>query len=734
MNELSENVVVMPVNTPPYRNGVAPGPVTVGFRPQGIAVAPVAIGGKQLAYVANILSRSVSVLDVTSTASPFEVHKIPVTPTTLEPRSAAFLNGERVFHSSNDPRISSNRKVACGSCHMYGEADGRAWEIQLLPGSHGPRQTQSILGLGASMGPIDPATGLGQLHRSGDRDEVQDFDHTFRGPQMGGTGFIAAASLQPPLGAPNAGRDPDLDDLANYCLNLPALPRSPHRNPDGSLSEAAVRGATFFNGVAVRPADAKCASCHIPETGFTDFKFHDVGSRHDTGENELNVRAPVWSENTPSLIGAWDSAPYVGTAGSKDSETMIDALLDFRAPGRTAPHGTVSGLTKRQLADLAEFVGSIDGNITAAEARSAADTAPPRVIRVEPASLTRVDVWFSESIAQDAANPSAWKLKTVGGPVVPINAAILDPQNGDRVTLTVASLHHDCGPATYQLVPVGSIHDLADTASGGVANLLDVADPANTKSFVIGNTLTVTFGASGYENFTIPVHDAGTVLGSPAGANGSVWLRQSTTGSNRNMDFVRFEWESAFQATGIVAASDILGASVSLPPWYGDSQTVEARRVLQKWWDHGKGDQIQNPVNATNGHGGPTYTYSEWNAVALNAKAWNSVNAGTRTAGVNGTTPAQYFAANDTAFDPDAVAVMPAINQPLVLSGATVLDAFRFWFTNPTLDYGYALRLASGAQEAKFHASEEELKQMGPTLTVTYKLPLTSSPPALQFW
>ena len=89
MNELSENVVVMPVNTPPFRNGVAPGPVavTVGFRPQGIAVSPVPIGGKQLAYVANILSRSVSVLDVTSNASPFEVHRISVTPTTPEPRS-----------------------------------------------------------------------------------------------------------------------------------------------------------------------------------------------------------------------------------------------------------------------------------------------------------------------------------------------------------------------------------------------------------------------------------------------------------------------------------------------------------------------------------------------------------------------------------------------------------------------------------------------------------------------
>jgi hypothetical protein len=109
-------------------------------------------------------------------------------------------------------------------------------------------------------------------------------------------------------------------------------------------------------------------------------------------------------------------------------------------------------------------------------------------------------------------------------------------------------------------------------------------------------------------------------------------------------------------------------------------------------------------------------------------KQWNAANANARTAGVNGTSPSNYFALNDTAFDPDVTAAMPSIVQPLVLSGAGVLDAFRFWFANPALDYGYALKLASGAkQETKFHASEEELRQLGPTLTLTYKLPLTSS-------
>jgi len=727
VGELSENLLVMPAATPPYRDGVAPSPVLVGVgqRPEGVAVSPVAIGGRQLAYVANILSRDVSKVDVTSWSSSFEMARIPVTPATAEPLSASFLNGDRIFHSSADPRVSSNRKVACGSCHIDGEQDGRAWDLQHLPGAHGPRQTQSILGLGLSMGPIDPATGLGQLHRSGDRDEVQDFDHTFRGPQMGGTGFLSAAQLQPDLGAPNAGRDADLDDLAAYVLTLPPIPRSPHRAAGGALSEDAVRGATFFNGAGSRAADAQCATCHVPETGFVDFTYHDVGQRHDPGEAELNTRPPLWGVNTASLIGLWDSPPFAGAAGPKDAETLVEEVLDFRRPGRPKPHGTAGGLTGRQVRDLAELLASIDGNTTAAEVRGAVDQTPPRVMRVEAASLTRVDAWFSESVSASAAVSSAWRLRAVGGPDVSIFSAVLDPQNGDRVTFTVGTMHHDCGPATYQLIPVGSILDLADTASGGVANAMDLADPSNSRTFVIGTTLTVTFGASGYENFTIPVHDSGTVFGSAAGANGTVWLRSNAGGTQRNTDFVRFEWETAFAATGITSASSIVDASFSLLPSFGDSQTIEARRVLQRWWDYGGPDLTQNPVNPVSGHGGATYTWSEFNV-----KAWNAPNAGARAAGINGQNVSDYFGARDTAFDPDAVVTMSELGQRAVFGGAGVLAAFRFWLANPTLDQGYALQLTSAARhETRFHPGEEELRQFSPVLTLTYVLAATTSPP-----
>src|SRR5262245_14565261 len=51
VGEMSQNLLVMPATTPPYRDGIAPSPVLVGVgaRPQGVAIAPVATAGRWLA-------------------------------------------------------------------------------------------------------------------------------------------------------------------------------------------------------------------------------------------------------------------------------------------------------------------------------------------------------------------------------------------------------------------------------------------------------------------------------------------------------------------------------------------------------------------------------------------------------------------------------------------------------------------------------------------------------------
>ena len=725
VHELSDDVVAFrtdltPANTtgaPPLRE------IAVGRRPQGIAVSPVS----SRAYVADMLSRAVSVVDLTPGAET-ELRRLPTTPTTGETRPAWFLNGERLFHGSDDPRISVKAKAACASCHLEGEDDGRTWDLQFLPGAHGPRSTQSLLGLSLSFGPLDPATGLGQLHRSGDRDEVQDFEHTFVSPQMGGTGFIAPAARQPALGAgPNAGLDADLDDLAAYVLALPPIARSPFRAPDGSLTEGGIRGATFFKGMGGGQADAGCVSCHVPDTGFSDQGFHDVGAYRHPAERDLNNRAPQWAVNTPTIVGAWNSPPFAGSSTVKDPETILDLLVDYGLPGRTAPHGTLSGLTGRQVQDLASFLEQADGRLTASDVTNSVDDVSPRIVSVKPLSATRILVRFSESVAASAAAPSAWNLTGPGGPSVPVLSGSLDAPDQDRVTLTVAPMQHGCSGAPHSLRPVGPIFDRADSVTGGVANALATGDPSNTKSFVLGDTITLTFGASGEQDVTIPVHDAGANAFLDNVSNGSVYLT-SAQGLPNNCSFVRFEWSDAFRTiTGVTSETDILDASFSIEGAWGDSQPVEARRVLQAWWDHGQGDQTFNPpANPVSGHFGPTRQWSE-----LNVKAWNARMASARVAGVEGRSLSDYLGAQDAAFTPDVVAAMTAIVGRTDFGGPGITDAYRFWFTNPSVDFGHVLQLRAGSlNEAKFRGSEEEWRLHGPVLSVTYSLsPTVTSRP-----
>jgi DNA-binding beta-propeller fold protein YncE len=711
LHELSRDLVLLPSNTGPTRPAnAAPLPeVSVGDRPIGLAVSPAA----GIAYVYNLLSRDISKVDL---AARHEVKRIPATPMTGERFPENVLRGAKIFHTSDDPRISSNRKVSCASCHINAEHDGRNWSLERLPGRHGPRHVPTLLGLRLSMGPKDQPTGWGQLHRSGDRDEIQDFEHTFQGVQMGGTGFLGAAA-RPELGAPNSGLSEDLDALAAYLLFLDPLQRSPHRAPGGGLTEEAIRGATFFlgNNRNVRRADSDCAVCHVPETGFVDFKFHDVGQRRDGSETELNNRTPAWRVNTLTLVGVWATPPYAGLAEFSEAhsaeQAMLGLLLDSAKRANNANHhGKPNGLTTRQLRDLAAFVLSIDGNMT--DIRGLRDVVPPRMARVEPASLTRINVWFSETVGQAGAElPQNWILTDGLGNVIPITHAAWDSLNGDRVQLTAALQPHH----SYVLRATGGISDAADAASGGAANPLDASAPGNSHSFSISDRLTITLGASGYESITIPVHDTAMVgSGLSTWSHDSLWLTPIASGSPRSTTgFVRFGWRDPFQQiAGVTNPAALLEASVSLQPEFGNAQQVEFRRVLQAWNDPAAGTDWN--ANAT---GAPT-----WRDSAHPGKRWNAAGAGRL--GSNGTSPADYNRLNDLAGRADATATLHSVNERSMIRGPLVTDAFRFWMQNPAVDYGYALRLLPTAtKDLKFERLENGLKDHGPVLHLTYLLP-----------
>jgi len=161
----------------------------------------------------------------------------------------------------------------------------------------------------------------------------------------------------------------------------------------------------------------------------------------------------------------------------------------------------------------------------------------------------------------------------------------------------------------------------------------------------------------------------------------------------------------------VTNASQLIGAGFVLTPDLGDSQTIQLRRCLQKWSDPASGgDFNSNPV------GGPTWTSS-----AQGTKSWNLVGAGRL--GSNGTSTNDYFGTNDLAARVDATVTMNSITEATEFSSALIADAFRFWFDNPAFDYGYALRLAAGAQETKFTRWEHGVRAHGPVLQLTYLLP-----------
>ena len=725
LHELSNDLVVVPTNTPSVRP-VASAPlveIATGDRPIGVAVSPTA----DRAYVANALSRDVSVID-TAAVPPAELRRLASTPVTGEPLAPTILRGARLFHTSDDPRISINAKVSCASCHINAEHDGRGWSLQNLPTDHGERSVQTLLGLNLTFGPLDPASGFGQLHLSGDRDEVQDFEHTFRGDFMRGTGFILAPQTPCPEVNPpdpactNASRDPDLDAIATYLLSLEPLRKSPYRNADGSLTEAAVRGLTFFLGDdrQNKPADSGCASCHLPPAGpgepsvFADLRFHDIGNRRG-GEEELNNRpAPwTWYVGTQPLVGVWSTPPWEGTANWPRS-SMLELLKENAARAQQPnPHGTPDGLTNRQLRDLAAFVLSIDGTTTAAEMLQT-DTTPPRIRRVSPTSLTRVEVWFTESIdPTTAADPANYRILSAGGTDMPVTAAVWDAQNGDRVTLTTQL--DPCHDQSYDLIPTGTILDVADSATAGVANALDLNDPGNVRRFVAGSTLTITLGSSGEENLTVRVYDAATVNN----GNNRTWGHDSVWIGGPNIGFVRFDWQAAFQAaTGVTSSADIVDASFSLTGNWGDVQPLELRRTLQSWGDNLTGNDFDN-----NPPGMPT-----WNSHA-HPSAWNTP--GAAALGGTGAAVGDYDGRWDRSATVDLTLTPQAINEPVVFGGANITDAYRFWFDNPSVDYGHAFEVVGGGNgnELKFHRWEHELQQHGPVLTITYALPPAPAAP-----
>ena len=310
------------------------GRLEIGDAPQGVVVA----ADGRTVYATNYLSRDVVAIDVTTPAAPRITARLTVS---TERLAADVLNGKRQFFSSREPKHSKSNYVACASCHADGAMnDGRVWDF--TQDGEGLRNTIDLRG-GAGLG-------HGRLHWSANFDEIQDFENPIV-KLFGGTGLAQdGAPPNAPLGTPNAGRSEDLDDLAAYVTTLQYTPHSPYRGSDGVLSEAAARGEMLFEDPALR-----CVECHAPPA-FTistidASPLFDVGTLTPASGGRLG--GPLTGLDVPSLIGLWDSAPYLHDGSAP---TLGEV---FR--GRTSLEATLTAnLSEAQLADLMAYLVSID--------------------------------------------------------------------------------------------------------------------------------------------------------------------------------------------------------------------------------------------------------------------------------------------------------------------------------------------------------------------------------------
>jgi hypothetical protein len=320
------------LNVPPVNTETTPGStdtspavlsleIGTGLAPQGILLD----AATNRLFIQDFMGRSVTVRD----AQPLLVENrttLPPVATTgtvaTELLSPTELLGKRIFYNAADPRMSADSYISCASCHLDGGHDGRTWDF--TGRGEGFRRTTDLRGRSGM--------GHGNVHWSGNFDEIQDFEHDIRVP-FGGTGFLDLtpqqfATRHPSPATGKAGLSSELDALAAYVTSLgPShIPRSPNRNSNGTFTTAAVSGQAVF-------AAQNCASCH-GGAAFTN-----------------SAHTPV---ATPSLFNT-------GTQSSLSGSRLGASLPGIDTPTLHGLHATRLYLHHGQAATLSEAFGYAGG-------------------------------------------------------------------------------------------------------------------------------------------------------------------------------------------------------------------------------------------------------------------------------------------------------------------------------------------------------------------------------------
>ncbi|MCX6867100.1 MAG: hypothetical protein NTV46_12945, partial [Verrucomicrobia bacterium] len=265
--------------------------------PRGLAVSP---DGKLVA-ITGYFSGNVVLTDING-ANPVAVPLGPQAPPTPA------RQGEALFH---DAGRCFQRWLSCSSCHADARADGLNWDL-LNDGLGNPKNARSLV-LADRTPPLMSHSSRSSL-----------------GPCVN-AGFVHILFTEP--------KDQDVVAVVAYIQSLqPVI--SPYRKPDGSLTEAALRGEKIFNDPQVA-----CAKCH-PGPLFTNLASVDVGTTRPSDRGVLTF-------DTTSLVEMWRTAPYLHDGSAV---TVRQVLVE---ENKTDKHGVTSKLTPAQIDDLVAYLLSL---------------------------------------------------------------------------------------------------------------------------------------------------------------------------------------------------------------------------------------------------------------------------------------------------------------------------------------------------------------------------------------
>lgn len=265
--------------------------------PRGLAISP---NGQSLA-IAGYFSGNLVFADDRGSQ---------LTPIALGPQEKPDLarQGEVVFHDANR---CFQRWLSCATCHPDARADGLNWDL-LNDGLGNPKNAKSMV--------WSDRTPPVMSHGVRDNMEV-----------AAKAGFIHILFTEP--------NPQDLQAVIAYLKSLEPI-TSPHRNADGSLSQAAARGKKLFDSRLT-----SCSQCH-PAPLFTNLSSFDVGTANPNDRK-------LHEFDTPSLIEAWRTPPYLHDGSAA---TLKEVITRNHHQNQ---HGSTSQLSAQQIADLTAYLESL---------------------------------------------------------------------------------------------------------------------------------------------------------------------------------------------------------------------------------------------------------------------------------------------------------------------------------------------------------------------------------------